>query len=45
MKRMIMMLVVGAAVSGWLLLVPVEAKSAACPPDSVKSGTDPKYGP
>jgi len=38
MKRMIMMLVVGAAVSGWLLLVPVEAKSAACPPDSVKSG-------
>ncbi len=38
MKRMIMMLVVGAAVSGWLLLVPVEAKSGACPPDSVKSG-------
>jgi len=38
MKRMIMMLVVGAAVSGSLLLVPVEAKSALCPPDSVKSG-------
>ena len=41
MKRMIMMLAVGAAISGWLLLVPVEAKSAksaACPPDSVRSG-------
>jgi len=38
MKRMITMLVVGAAVSGSLLLVPVEAKSALCPPDSVKSG-------
>jgi len=39
MKRMIMMLVVGAAVSGSVLLVPVEAKSALCPPDSVMSGT------
>ena len=38
MKRMIMMLVVGAAISGWLLPVPAEAKSATCPPDSVRSG-------
>ncbi len=38
MKRMIMMLVVGAAVSGWLAPVAAEAKSATCPPGSVKSG-------
>jgi len=39
MKRIIMILTVGAAVSGWLLPAPVEAKSGTCPPDSVKSGT------
>jgi len=38
MKRMIMMLVVGAAISGWLAPVAAQAKSATCPPDSVKSG-------
>ncbi len=39
MKRIIMVLVVGAAVSGSLLLVPAEVKSATCPPDSVMSGS------
>jgi len=39
MRRIITILAVGAAVGGWLLPVPAQAKSAACPPDSVKSGT------